>query len=135
MPQIARLRRMIKKSKAQRIIILIHHPPFRWNDEAVPRLSWGDQQRWGFLAFDPSDVQTFLGLLRETVATKEVFLFCGHRHGFRANATDVPVPRCGTYEGIVVAEGAALTDAGTAVLAVVMGESHLEFQTIIPASG
>jgi 3',5'-cyclic AMP phosphodiesterase CpdA len=102
--QMYRLRHQIEASPAKNIVILVHHAPFRWQDEASPRWSLPDLQRWACLAAVGETTNEFVEILSTARHSgKEVYLFCGHRHGGVQKEA-----RIGAWAGGKVAEGASL---------------------------
>jgi hypothetical protein len=96
----------IEATSAQQIVILVHHAPFRWSDEALPKWTGSDLQRWACLAAVGETTVEFLDILRSAMSSgKRLYLFCGHRHGGSQKEA-----RIGTWETGTVAEGASLAE-------------------------
>jgi hypothetical protein len=138
-PQLLRLRKLIRKKltsrqKARRFIILVHHPPFRWKDEPPPTLQWADLQRWAFLGLSQTDVRAFLNILKEaTGAGAEIVVLSGHRHGVKNSDGEfagVATCRSGQLQKLVVAEGAALADPNTPILALVINKERITVRSL-----
>lgn len=137
--QLVRLRKILKKKltgrrRLRRFIILVHHPPFRWKDEPPPALRWADLQRWAFLGFSQTDVRTLLTILKEATDTgAEVVVLSGHRHGFKnydGKSVGLATGRSGQLQKSIIAEGAALADPNTPVLALVINRNRIEVRTL-----
>jgi len=117
--QMYRLRQHIETSQAKQIVILVHHAPFRWQDEKPPRLSGPDLQRWACLAAVGETTDEFVRILREARHSgKRVYLFCGHRHGGLQKEA-----RIGAWAGGKVAEGASLAEEPALLITGSQGKS------------
>lgn len=117
--QVARLEQMLAERYSAHVIILIHHAPFRWEDEPPPRWRGSDIQRWAFLAAAGPAMNRFVRLLEDTRRRdREVIVFCGHRHGGLWHQS-----RVGDWPGGIIAEGASLADTpNAAILCAWMGD-------------
>lgn len=104
--QIARLEKLIEESSAHNILILMHHAPYKWDDEKPPSWNYDDLQRWACLAAVGSTMLEFLTVLKKArTAGHEVLLFCGHRHGGSDHEA-----RVGQWDGGRLGEGASLAE-------------------------
>jgi hypothetical protein len=110
--QMGRLGRLLESSSARHIVILVHHAPFRWDDEPAPGWGGKDLQRWACLGTDVSETREFVRMLEKTRRrVRKIVTFCGHRHGGAQQE-----PRVGEWVGGVIAEGASLADTPGAPL-------------------
>jgi hypothetical protein len=118
--QVARLEKLLSESSARHIIILVHHAPFRWDDEPPPGWAWGDLQRWACLAAMGPATFEFVNLLEKTCsADHKVAVFCGHRHGGVHHEA-----RLGVWVGGEIAEGASIGESSQASLLCALLDPH-----------
>lgn len=112
--------RFVEQSTAQNLVVVIHHPPFRWHDESAPRFGL-DAVRWNSLAMSNTTAER-LGAPLEAVVKRgtRVALLCGHRHGGVAAQS-----RIGTWRDVVVCEGNAFTNPADPVARLAVGTNGL----------
>lgn len=104
--EINRLESLMRQSKARNIVILMHHAPFRWNDERSPH-SVEEVVMWGSLAAARRSGEQLFKTLEATCRDgRRVVLLCGHRHGGRSREN-----RVGKWGPVLAAEAAAMADA------------------------
>jgi hypothetical protein len=60
--------RFVEQSTAQNLVVVIHHPPFRWHDESAPRFGL-DAVRWNSLAMSNTTAER-LGAPLEAVVER-----------------------------------------------------------------
>lgn len=113
--QMYRLQQHIEASRAKQLVILVHHAPFRWRDEALPQWSWSDMQRWACLAAVGETTNEFVQILSKARHSgKQVYLFCGHRHGGLQKEARIGAWAAGRVaEGVSLAEEPALLITGS----------------------
>lgn len=111
--QLSRFENLVQSSGDQRLVILVHHPTYKWADEPEPQLTFADIQRWAGLATAKPAADAFGAILaRAVAASQEVVVLCGHRHGGSASE-----PRTGSWRGGTTVEGASLATGGRTVAA------------------
>jgi 3',5'-cyclic AMP phosphodiesterase CpdA len=104
--QLARVEALAQKFTG-RIVLLAHHPIFKWDDEPAPKFKMSDIQRWAGLATARPAADRFAALLSTlSENNREVVVLSGHRHGGERNQV-----RYGNLFGVRIVEGASLGSA------------------------
>lgn len=111
--QIPRLEQLTNDGNLLRLVVLVHHAPFRWKNEDPPKSRKDDIQRWACLATSINSA----GRLAKVLNAAEnrgiaVYLFCGHRHGGPEHSALV-----GTWVGGKAVEGASMADGNCPIVA------------------
>lgn len=120
--QLGSLESILNNSPATTFIIMVHHSPFKWEDESEPNFNWNMLNRWASLSTSAVSTTNLVRILSNVTGQgKQVILLCGHRHGDEHGRA-----RVGSWPGGIISEGTSLQHSEKSALVLNLGPHGLE---------